>query len=325
MCRKTMTMLTFMTACLFWTCQACTGPAGGSCQISTHPDTTSTNYVFPYRINDPDAEFELDNDLEEISGLSLTTDQRYLVAIQDEDGKVFLINPSDGTIEREIDFWKDGDYEGVEVVGDDVYVVKSSGTLYRIQGLGSDQQKVDKFNDFLNGDNDVEGLAYDAKNQRLLLACKAASGADTDEPSKSIYSFSLSRLALERDPAYCIRKQDVQDFLGMTPMLRKVDEIVSFFDPDNSDFDFSPSAVAIHPISGDLYILSSVGKMLMVIAADGTLRHLEKMEKKLHEQPEGLCFAPDGTMYLSNEAGNEEPMIYRFAFRNRKSEIGHER
>jgi len=317
-----MTILTFLTACLCWTCQACTSPPGGTCQISTRPDTMRTNFVFPYRINEPDAESELDNDLEEISGLSMTTDQRYLVAIQDEDGKVFLLNPVDGKIEQEIDFWKDGDYEGVEVVGDDVYVVKSSGTLYRIQGLGSDQQKVDKFNDFLNGDNDVEGLAYDAENQRLLLACKAASGADTEEPSKSIYAFPLSNLSLEQDPAYCIRKQDVQDFLGMTPMLRKVDEIVSFFDPDESDFDFSPSALAIHPVSGDLYILSSIGNMLMVIAADGTLLHLEKLEKKVHEQPEGLCFAPDGTLYLSNEAGGEEPMLYRFAYRNRKSEVG---
>ncbi len=318
MYRRTMTILTLLSACLWWTCQACTGPVGGTCQISTQPDTTGTPYDFPYSINEPEAEFELDNELEEISGLSMTTDQRYLVGIQDEDGKVFLIDPTDGKINEEIEFWKDGDYEGVEVVGDDVYVVKSSGTLYRIQGLGTDRQKVDKFNDFLNGDNDVEGLAYDAKNGRLLLACKAASGADTDEPSKSIYSFPLDKLALDEDPAYCIRKQDVQDFLGMTPMLRKVDEIVSFFDPDESDFDFSPSALAIHPISGDLYILSSVGKMLMVIGDDGTLRHLEKLEKKLHEQPEGLCFAPDGTMYLSNEAGNEEPMIYRYTYRKRK-------
>ena len=73
---------------------------------------------------------------------------------------------------EEIQFHKDGDYEGIEIVGDKVYVIKSTGTIYEVTNPGTKEQQRKKFNSFLSKENDVEGLAYDKKNNRLLVACK---------------------------------------------------------------------------------------------------------------------------------------------------------
>lgn len=295
---------------------ACDLPAShrGTCQTSSYLDTSGIAFVFPYTINTPDLTLELDNDLEEISGLDLTPDQKYLVAIQDEDGLLFYLDRNTGKIVKEFGFWKDGDYEGVEVVDQDIYVVKSSGTLYHVEHPDSKRQVVTKYNQFLNGDNNVEGLALDTANNRLLLACKGE--ADTDPakgPARAIYAFDLDTKQLLRDPAYCIRQKDVLDFLGVSPLARKVGKLVEFFDPEENDFSFSPSGIAIHPQTGDLYILSAVGNVLMVLGADGAIRHLAKLDKDIHEQPEGICFDQAGTLYIANEAGNEKPLIQRFS------------
>ena len=71
--------------------------------------------------------------LKEISGLGITSDLQHLVAVNDEEGIVFLINKLEGKVVKEINFWNEGDYEGLEVVGNDAYVIKSSGTIYQVK------------------------------------------------------------------------------------------------------------------------------------------------------------------------------------------------
>ena len=39
-----------------------------------------------------------------------------------------------------------------------------------------------------------------------------------------------------------------------------------------------------------------------------------KLKKKIHEQPEGIVFAQDGTMYISNEGKEGKGKIYKFAY-----------
>ena len=280
--------------------------------------TVVEGYEFNYQLAEPDQEFELPDELEEISGLGLSPDGNTLVAVQDEDGELFFINRYNGEMIAEFDFWDDGDYEGVEFVGENVYVVKSTGTLYEVLRPGTDEQEVNKYNYFLNDDNDVEGLAYDAANNRLLLACKADAGYDDKgfPRKKAIYGFDLSKKEMEEKPAYFVALDSVQHYLQQGPAIRKVEKVMEFFNPEE-EFGFSPSAIAIHPLTGNLYITSSVGKMLLVMRRDGQILHIEKLSKRVHPQPEGLCFDAQGNLFISNEGKGMDPVIYRFNYKPR--------
>ena len=44
------------------------------------------------------------------------------------------------------------------------------------------------------------------------------------------------------------------------------------------------------------------------------MRHMVKLKKKIHEQPEGIVFAQDGTLYISNEGKDGKAKIYKFAY-----------
>jgi uncharacterized protein YjiK len=78
---------------------------------------------------------------------------------------------------------------------------------------------------------------------------------------------------------------------------------------------FSPSAIAVHPITGEIYVTSSKGKLLLVLDRQGRIVHLEKLKKSLHTQPEGICFDADGTMFIANEGKDGKAKIYKFRYR----------
>lgn len=282
--------------------------------------TLVEGFHFGYDLEEPDQTYPMPRKLEEISGLGITEDGETLLAIQDENGILFFINRYSGEVTDEIDFGEDGDYEGVEMVGSTAYVVKSSGTVYEVRHPGTPRQEVEKYNFFLDEDNDVEGLAYDKANNRLLLACKAKAGHEKSyKHQKGIYAFNLKTKTLGEEPVYLISLDSINRYLETAPAIRKLEKIMEFFDP-NQDFGFSPSAIAIHPLTGDIYVTSSVGKLLLVLNPQGQTLHIEKLSKKVHPQPEGLCFDAIGTMYLSNEGKDGSGLVYRFNYKPGRGE-----
>lgn len=260
-------------------------------------------YQLPYNLDKPSKTFKLPNELDEISGLDISSNGKRLIAVQDEDGYIFYISTKSGKVKKEVKFHKDGDYEGIEFVGEHIFVLKSTGTLYEVTNPKEDDEdkiKVNKFNDHLDHSHNVEGLAYDSVNNRLLLACKGNDKNDY-KMEKHVYGFDLSSLEVDMKPAYSISQDAIMTYLGIGDAVKKLEQFSNKIDPSQSYFGFSPSAIAIHPLTGNIYITSSVGKLLVVLNPAGQLVHIEKLDSKVHRQPEGLAFAKNGTLYISNE------------------------
>jgi uncharacterized protein YjiK len=268
---------------------------------------------FPYQLDQPDQTFELPQSLHEISGLGMGPNGKTLAAVEDETGSLFLLEKTTGRILHEIPFWKDGDYEGVEFVGEEVFVVKSNGNLYQIQNPATEAQIVIKHDSPYKKEYDIEGLALDPSHNRLLLACKGDAGVPN---GRAIFSFHLGQLAFDTIPTYTILGDSITAFVQANTELDRWEKLAELFNPDESELAFSPSAIALHPLTGNLYLLSSVGKLLVVLdPASGHVIHIQKLKKSVHAQPEGICFDADGTMFISNEGKDGVAKIHRFNYR----------
>ena len=257
--------------------------------------------------------------LKEISGLGITSDLQHLVAVNDEEGIVFLINKLEGKVVKEINFWNEGDYEGLEVVGNDAYVIKSSGTIYQVKNYMSDSSTTVKIKTFLNQENDVEGLAYDPAKNCLLIGCKgklAEGGMEQSPLKKAIYEFDLNMMVMKNEPAYMLTLPDIQDYISHMEEHGEMEKLLEDFSKNEEELKFSPSGIAIHPISKEIYVTSSKGKLLLVLSPEGKIIHLQKLKKKIHAQPEGICFDADGTLYIANEGKEDKAVIYKFLYHN---------
>jgi uncharacterized protein YjiK len=272
---------------------------------------TSTAKTFPYQLDQPSATYSLPNKLTEISGLSLSSDGQYLLAVNDEQGKVFYLNKNTGEVVKEEEFGGPGDYEGIEAIGDMIYVVKSNGDIEAIKkpgGEGPETYKTD-----LKPANDVEGLGYDAEKNYLLLACKGKAGnGDEFKHQRAVYAFDLNKAELLQAPLYLIGRDEIKKW-ATGDGKSTVEKLAEFFDPGQADDAFAPSAIAVHPLTKEVYLLSSVGKLLVVLGTDGKILQIAALDPALHKQPEGLCFDTDGTLFISNEGKGGKGKVYRFA------------
>ena len=240
----------------------------------------------PYRLASPTGVVELGDELREISGLTVLPNG-LLGVVQDEAGVLYHLDPATGAVRSREAFQARGDFEGVEAVGRDVWVLQSNGDLTRLRPAGSSVDAV-TFETNLAARNDAEGLAYDAGRNRLLIACKENPGNGLRNV-RAVYAFDVRTNRLDPTPVFTLDRTRL-----------------------DAEEPFKPSAIAVRPGSGDVYVLSSVRKALVVLAPDGTVRAVVALPEALYPQPEGIAFAADGTLYISNEGPDGPATLLRF-------------
>jgi uncharacterized protein YjiK len=236
-------------------------------------DTNATevfqNISLPYSFETPSEKYILPDKLKEISGLSFYKDNQ-LVCVNDEQGKIFVYDIVQKKVIEKIPFGKDGDYEGIEVVGDEVFVLKSNGKLKGFKiGLPFEREI-----DCTNPDViEYEGLGYDPKTKNLLLVAKERVKDKDDK--KMVYAYNFETKTLFKNIA--IPEEQVTD--------------------EANGKDFRPSGIAVNPLTGQTFIIASDGKKLLVLAQDGHKEALISLNPSTFKQPEGICFAPNGDLF----------------------------
>jgi hypothetical protein len=260
-------------------------------------EATSSSFSL-YRLHAPDEVYFLPQVLKEVSGIHLVDDYR-MACVQDEKGIVFVFNMKNRKIEQHHPFWKNGDYEDVVVDGKTAYVLKSNGTIYELSNYLSKHSKMQKMGTPLCKGNDVEGMTLINRNE-LWLACKGDAGiCEKKDGIKAVYAFSLATKKLNK---HAVIEVVVDSLHGRTSLKRLRS--------------FSPSGIALHPITGDVYLTSSQGRLLVILSKEGSLLYALPLDHPKMTQPEGICFAPNGDLYISNEGKGGAGNIMFFKYRN---------
>lgn len=256
--------------------------------------TFTQNKEYSYKIEET---WKLPDILSEISGIEWMGDDK-IAGIQDEDGIIFIYNLKTSKIEKKIEFAGAGDYEGIAVLGKNAYVLRSDGTLFEILNFMDENPKTLKFETFLTSSQNMEGLCLDEANNQLLLAIKDKE-RDSDD-YKGVYAFNLQTKELAKTPFI---KLDMKDKLlensgkNMSKRLR-------------------PSDIEIHPITGEIYILDAKDPKLLILDRNGKFKKIYALDEDDFNQAEGITFKPDGSLYISNEAGSDPANILKVAFKN---------
>ena len=105
-----------------------------------------------------------------------------------------------------------------------------------------------------------------------------------------------------KDPVLTIYLKEIEAEIGTNGLRKSVDKVTEYFNPGKGNSSFQPSGIEVHPKTGHIYVLAHVGKLLVVLNRRGKILHIAKLKSKHLDQPEGITFAPDGTMYISSEA-----------------------
>lgn len=244
----------------------------------------------------PLARWIMPNELREISGLALLANGRVL-AHDDEVGRIYEIDPKTGVIERRFALSGSprGDFEGITVAGDDIYLLQSDGWLFKFQiAPDGDEAPYERFNTQLGKECEFEGVAYEPDSSQLVLPCKKVHKNKSLKHDIVIYKVMLP----------------LSKPLRTTVMTIPVDDVLDA----NHWKEISPSDIAIDPVTRNYVLVAAREKALVIVSPDGQLLRAEALPPG-HEQAEGVAVTPDGILIISDEATRTPAAITLYRWR----------
>ena len=275
-------------------CKSNTQKETSKTHVKENTDTVSNSKTsFKYDLKKPTHSWVLPPELVEVSG-NAWIDKDHLILIEDLHPNLYYVkfDEKTATLEKTVPFVETDkekvDIEDVTIVDNVVYALWSHGALFKITDWQNKPQ-VEKIKTGLSKDNNTEGLCFDPVTKQFLISCKDSSGTGEDYSAKAVYSFNIEQSKLSEKPFMTIHPKDFKSITG-------------------NDLSFNPSAIAIHPITNDIYILTTRdNKGLAVFTHDGVLKSYQSIDKDLMEQPEGICFNPMGKLIISSQGKKGDP------------------
>ncbi len=217
--------------------------------------------------------------LDELSGLAYYAKDTSVFGVIDEDGILFKIPIMNPTKTSEWIFDKPRDFEDLVLVDSTFYALVSNGDVVRInfQGDSIVTEKSEFSATSGKKTNEFETIYMDAG--QIVVLCKEC---EDDKKSKiSSYVFDPLKLTYSEHTT-----------IDMAPIAKKL---------DGEKLALKASAGAINPITKDLYLVSAIEKVIVILDSTGTFKDLYKLNPKIYKQPEGISFTPAGDLIISNE------------------------
>jgi uncharacterized protein YjiK len=243
----------------------------------------------------PVAKWIMPEYLKEISGLALTADGR-LLAHDDELSRIYEVDPRRGVVVKSFMFGHGlrGDFEGITVAGQDIWVIKSNGKLYRFrEGENGAKVPFATFDTRLGKECEFEGVAYDSDSSWLVLPCKNARGKGFDD-ELVIYRWKIG----------------TADSAGITKIMIPLSEAVG----NNKWKRFRASDITIDPVTRDYVMISSLESGMIIMKPDGEIISSRPLPGK-HHQAEGIAITKDRILMISDEASSKPPAITLYRWR----------
>lgn len=253
-------------------------PASLQCQQKKN--SLLSNNPAGYDISKPQI-ISLGKDLEEISGIYAAGQQLY--AISDDKGHIYKIDLSNPTLLESWKFDKSRNYEDVLLINNTIYVLNSNGDLVSFDLPLKEPINPTRFK-FPFEKGEFEILYYDPGLKQIMLICKDCE--NDKKKSVTVYSFDPVSLKYSK-PSFLIDAKKIAEALG------------------KKDVRFKPSAATIRPGTNDVYIISSINKLLVIASTTGDIKQVVQLNPGIFKQPEGIAFTAAGDMIISNESAGK--------------------
>ncbi len=244
------------------------------------------NNPAPYQFLKPNEIFEMPEVLREISGIALASENS-MFCVQDEVGALFQYDLEKDEVSDVIRFEDLGDFEDITIDGTMAYVLRSDGKIFSFNYKNFDGKVSQAMAPSYC--TDIEGLFFDSLGEKLYMACKSRP-VNAKKEIRLVYEMSPDKI-YETNILFTIDVEEINKMLS-----NKYPEITQ----GSSMFRFNPSAIAVHPVTGEKYVLSATDRLLAIFGKNG-LKDVFPLPSDAYYKPEGLAFSENGDLYISSE------------------------
>lgn len=268
-----------MVVLLFVSSSACTEAGNSGVDIARYSSAGQSQWKLPKR-------------LQEVSGLALAPDGR-LFAVDDEQAVIYQIDYTNGRLLKAFAVGEPvlrGDFEGIAYLNAHLFLITSQGMLLQVdEGEDGDRVAHRKIDTGLGEQCEIEGLAQDIQNARLLIVCKKL--------RKKALIETLAIFAWHPGSAGV----DIDDRIDIP-----LDKVLKSTRTD----DFNPSGIAVDPVSGSILIVAARQRAVVELDQNGRfVSAIMLSPAKWHRQAEGIEISASGQLIISDEGGRSKARL----------------
>jgi len=242
-------------------------------------------------------QWELPNNLREISGLALTPDGR-LLAHDDERAIIYQLDYADGAVVKRFalgDPPVEDDFEGIAATATHLYLVSSKGRVLEARA-GGDGESV-PYQSFELGVADtceVEGATWVKSRNALAFVCKRLIGGPRRRTRILFWSLE-TRAPLE-------------------PLEVNTRPAAKFLDTRR----LRPSGIAWDEIHQRFVVVAAEERALVEIDTTGQIVYVARLPLLAHRQAEAIALDADGQLLLGDEGGRGKAKLSIYQPRKKK-------
>jgi hypothetical protein len=111
--------------------------------------------------------------------------------------------------------------------------------------------------------------------------------------SSSVYAYNLNQQKLNAQPLFSISGEDIEAFAIQNKLIAPHSDL-SITDDTLESMNFTPSAIAVHPKTNEIYVLSRGDHSLVVFNQFGEIVNFTSLDKTTFSNPSAMTFKKNG-------------------------------
>jgi hypothetical protein len=145
---------------------------------------------------------------------------------------------------------------------------------------------------------EATSVCYHKETNRLFLI---ASNEERMEgySNSSVYAYNLNQHKLNSQPLFSISGEDIEAFAIKNNLIAPHSDL-SIMDDTLESMNFTPSAIAVHPKTNEIYVLSSTDHSLVVFNQFGEIVNFTSLDKNTFSHPSAMAFKKNGDLLITD-------------------------
>lgn len=223
-------------------------------------------------------------------------DSTHLLGLNQESGMMFVYDLNDHSVVPFLSWDMESKIRNISTLDSTLLLVDDAKHIHFLSSPYDSSSLTT-----LNLDNeqfDPTSVCYHKETNRLFLI---ASNEERTEgySNSSIYAYNLNQRKLNAQPLFSISGEDIEAFaIQNNLMIARSD--LSIMDDTLESMNFTPTAIAVHPKTNEIYILSGSDHSLAVFNQFGEIVNFTTLDKNTFSHPSAMTFKKNGDLVITD-------------------------
>lgn len=223
-------------------------------------------------------------------------DSTHLLGLNQESGMMFVYDLNDYSVVPFLSWDMESKIRNISTLDSTLLLVDDAKHIHFLSSP-YDSSSLTTLN-LENEQFDPTSVCYHKETNRLFLI---ASNEERTEgySNSSIYAYNLNQRKLNAQPLFSISGEDIEAFAIQNNLMIPRSDL-SIMDDTLESMNFTPTAIAVHPKTNEIYILSGSDHSLVVFNQFGEIVNFTTLDKNTFSHPSAMTFKKNGDLVITD-------------------------